>query len=151
MNVHAKPARRTRLMAAAAALVATGLAAQAASAQPAAAAPAAAANPIEADGTVNVPTFQLPPSIYLSDQAKASLPRKPTDMEGPMYQALASGKAGEMRARIGEFMAPTIKHHAELYPVTMTPTTIAGVPAVRVTPVKPIPAANKKKILLNLP
>ena len=147
MNLHAKRNLRARLTSAAAALAVSGLAA-AASAQPSAAPPA---NPIEADGTVNVPSFRLPPSIYLSDQAKAALPRKPTDMEAPMHQALASGKAGEMRARVGEFMAPTIKHHAELYPVTMTPTTIAGVPAVRVTPVKPIPAANKKKILLNLP
>lgn len=140
---------RTRLMTAVAAM-AVGLGAHAASAQPAAQA-APAANPIAADGTVNVAPFELPPSIYLSEQAKASLPRKPTDMEAPMHAALASGQAGAMRAKIGQYMAPTIKHHAELYPVTMTQTTIAGVPAVRVTPVKPIPAANKKKILLNLP
>lgn len=140
---------RAHLLAAAAA-VAVAVAGPAATAQPTTAAPAAA-NPIEADGTVNVAPFRLPPSIYLSDQAKAALPRKPTDMEAPMHQALASGQAGAMRAKIGEFMAPTIKHHAELYPVTLAPTTIAGVPAVRVTPVKPIPAANRKKILLNLP
>ena len=151
MKLHAKRGLRARLTTAAAALAASGLAAQAAGAQPPVTAAAPAANPIAADGTVKVAPFELPPSIYLSEQAKASLPRKPTDMEGPMYQALASGKAGEMRARIGEFMAPTIRRHAELYPVTMTPTTIAGVPAVRVTPVKPMPAANKKKILLNLP
>lgn len=147
MKVHTKSGLRTRLTtAAAAAAIALSLAAHAASAQP-----APAANPIEADGTVNVPGFQLPPSIYLSDQAKAALPRKPSDMEEPMFRALASGQAGAMRAKIGEFMAPTIKHHVELYPVTMAVTTIAGVPAVRVTPVKPAPAANKQKILLNLP
>jgi monoterpene epsilon-lactone hydrolase len=117
------------------------------------AAPAAGADSgnIEADGTVDVPAFRLPPSIYLSDKAKAALPRKPLDMEEPMNRALAAGNAGAMRARIGEFMAPRIKHHVELYPVTMRSADIAGVPAVFVTPVKPIPAGNRSKILLNLP
>ena len=117
------------------------------------AAPAAGAESgnIEADGTVDVPAFRLPPSTYLSDQAKAALPRKPLDMEEPMNRALAAGNAGAMRARIGEFMAPRIKHFVELYPVTMRSEDIAGVPAVYVTPVKPIPAANRNKILLNLP
>ncbi|CAN7500840.1 alpha/beta hydrolase fold domain-containing protein [Phenylobacterium sp. LjRoot219] len=151
MKIDTKRGLRARLLTAAAALAVIGVSAHAASAQPAPAAPAAGGGTIEADGTVNVAPFQLPPSIYLSEKAKAALPRKPTDPQEQMYRALQAGKAGEMRARIGEFMAPTIKHHADLYPVTMAPTTIAGVQAVRVSPVKPIPAANKKKILLNLP
>src|SRR5579862_844739 len=57
---------------------------------------------IEADGTVNVAGFQLPPSLYLSEQSKAALPRKPTDPEVLMDQALAAGKAGDMRARRSE-------------------------------------------------
>lgn len=134
---------------AAAALLAGGLATSGAAAQPAP--PPSAGGGIEADGTVEVPAFRLPPSLYLSDAAKASLPRKPTDMEEPLYRALQAGNAGAMRARIGEFMAPQIKHHADLYPVTMKPGTIAGVPAVWVTPVKPMPAANRSKIMLNLP
>ena len=36
-------------------------------------------NPIEADGTVNVPGFRLPPSTYLSEEARKSLPRRPVD------------------------------------------------------------------------
>src|ERR1700741_4274128 len=78
---------------------------------PAALASAPAVNPIEADGTVHVPGFPLPPSIYLSPEARAALPRRPTDMEAPMMQALAAGKAPEMRARIGAFIAPKIKHY----------------------------------------
>ncbi|CAN7460463.1 alpha/beta hydrolase fold domain-containing protein [Phenylobacterium sp. LjRoot225] len=144
------PGLRSRLACAAAALAVSGLSAHGAGAQPA---PPAGAQPgtIEADGTVNVPTFQLPPSIYLSDEAKAALPRKPSDPEEPMFRALASGSAGAMRAKIGQYMAGTIKHHADLYPVTMRETTIAGVQAIVVTPVKPVPAANRRKILLNLP
>jgi len=141
---------RTKVKSAAAALLFSALAAQAAGAQPAAA-PAGEGGTIEADGAVNVPAFQLPPSIYMSDQAKAALPRKPTDPEGPMYQALAAGKAGALRARIGEFMGPQIKHEIDLFPVTTRAATIAGVPAIYVTPVKPMPAANRRKIMLNLP
>lgn len=158
MQVYKKPARGQRLFssslpaagrALAAALLLSGAAAQSAGAQ--AAAPAAGGGSIEADGTVDVPGFRLPPSIYASAEAKAAMPRKPTDPEELMFKALAAGNAGAMRARIGEFMAGTIKHHADLYPVTMRPDTIAGVPAVYVTPVKPMPAANRSKIMLDLP
>ncbi len=71
---------------------------------------AGSAGTIEADGTVVVPSFRLPPSVYLSDEAKAALPRKPTDPEEIMYKALAAGKAGEMRARVSEAVAPRVKH-----------------------------------------
>jgi len=106
---------------------------------------------IETDGTVIVPSFSLPPSIYLSNPAKAALPRQPTDPEAGMFQALAAGKVGELRKRMPELMAARTRHLVDLYPVTMRTTTIAGVPAVYATPVKPVPAANKHKILLNLP
>lgn len=68
-----------------------------------------------------------------------------------MVRALASGKVGEFRKRMPEYMAPRIKHLTALYPVTLRNAEIAGVSAVYVTPVKPMPAANRKKILLNLP
>lgn len=106
---------------------------------------------IEPDGTVVVPSFQLPPSLYMSDAAKTALPRKPTDPEEGMFHALASGQAGEMRKRMPEYMAPRLKHLSDLYPVTMRDTTIAGVSAVVATPVKPIPKSNRRKIMLNLP
>jgi acetyl esterase/lipase len=150
--------RSATALAWAAAGLALGLAASRAAAQPAPAAgglmapvPSAAGGGIEPDGTVDVPAFRLPPSIYLSDQAKAALPRTPTDPETMMFRALAAGQAGALRARIGEFMAPQIKHHVDLFPVTMRPATIAGVPAIYVTPVKPIAPANRGKILLDLP
>lgn len=106
---------------------------------------------IEPDGTVIVPSFRLPPSIYVSEEAKMALPRTPTDPETGMMQALASGKVGELRKQMPQFMAPRINHLVELYPVTMRTTEIAGVPAVIATPVAPLPGDNKGKILLNLP
>ena len=112
---------------------------------------AAASAGVEADGAVDVPAFRLPPSAYLSPEAKAALPRKPFDQEDALARALKAGNVGAFRGRMGQFMAGEIKHHADLYPVTLQPGQIAGVPAVYVTPVKPMPAANRKKILLDLP
>lgn len=106
---------------------------------------------IEADGTVNVPAFALPPSAYLSDEAKKALPRTPTDPEAGIWQVLASGRTGEIRKQLPKLMAARVKHLTDLYPVTTRTTEIAGVAAVIATPVKPIPRANRRKILLNLP
>lgn len=112
---------------------------------------APATGAIEPDGTVVVPSFRLPPSIYLSDEARKALPRTPTDPEAPMMQALASGQAGAMRARIGQFMAPRLDRLKAMYKVTTREGEIAGVPTVHATPVGGVPGGNAKKILLNLP
>jgi epsilon-lactone hydrolase len=106
---------------------------------------------IEADGTVVVPSFELPPSVYMSEESRKALPRKPTDMEAGMFQALAAGKVGELRNRMPEIMGPRLKKLTDMYGVTTRVGEIAGVPAVYATPVKPMPKANAKKILLNLP
>ena len=79
------------------------------------------AGSIEPDGTVNGPAFKLPPSIHASDEAKKTMPRRPTDREAPMIAALAAGKAGEIRARIGEYMGPKIdKPNAQFGVATRT-------------------------------
>lgn len=136
------------IAAAAAGLLACGHALAQASPAPSA---AGSVSPIDADGSVTVPSFSLPPSVYLSEEAKAALPRKPSDPQAPLRMALKAGKAGEMRARMKEFMGAKTAHLISLYPVTLTDTTIAGVPAVRIRPTGGIPAGNAKKVLLNLP
>ncbi len=106
---------------------------------------------IAPDGTVNVPPFRLPPSIYMSEAARDALPRVPADPQAGMQQALAAGKAGALRSQLPQLMAPRVNHLAGLYPVRTRSTEIAGVPAVIATPLAPMPAGNAKKILLNLP
>jgi acetyl esterase/lipase len=106
---------------------------------------------IESDGTVNVAGFPLPPSAYMSEEARKALPRTPADPEAPMYQLLASGRAGEVRKQLPGLMAARVGRLADRYPVKMRTTEIAGVPAVIATPAGQIPPANRKKILLNLP
>jgi epsilon-lactone hydrolase len=106
---------------------------------------------IESDGTVVVAPFKLPPSIYMSEDAKKALPRTPSDPEALMLRALAAGQVGELRKRMPELMGARTKKLADMYGVTTRAAEIAGVPAVYATPAKPVPAANRKKILLNLP
>jgi epsilon-lactone hydrolase len=113
--------------------------------------PAPARGTIKPDGTVLVPSFELPPSIYVSPEALNAMPKAASDPEAMMFQALKAGKAGEMRARIGEFMKPRHDRLKEMYRVESHTGDIAGVPAVWMKPVAGVPSANRRKLLLNLP
>lgn len=110
----------------------------------------AADGSIEADGTVVVPSFRLPPSIYLSDQARKALPRTPTDQEAPM-RALKPEQIGPIRKQMGQILASRLNPLKEKFGVTTREAEIAGVPAVYATPTGGVPKANTGKILLNLP
>ena len=106
---------------------------------------------IEADGTVIVPSFRLPPSIYASDEAKAKMPRTPADPEEGMYRALAAGTVAQSRAQIGKIMASRLEPLLRTYGVSTKAGTIAGVPTVTAMPAGGVPAENRGKVLLNLP
>ncbi|RSU55024.1 alpha/beta hydrolase fold domain-containing protein [Sphingobium yanoikuyae] len=111
----------------------------------------AAPGAIEPDGTVHVPGFRLPPSIYLSEAAKKALPRTPTDPEEPMMRAVAAGQAGALRQRMPQLVAPRINALKAMYKVTTREEQIAGIPAVRAIPAAGVAPGNRRKILLNLP
>lgn len=111
----------------------------------------AASGTIDPDGTVNVPAFRLPPSIYLSEAAKKALPRTPTDPEEPMMRAVAAGQAGALRQRMPQLVAPRIDALKAMYKVTIRDEQIAGISAVRASPAAGVAPGNRKKILLNLP
>jgi epsilon-lactone hydrolase len=104
---------------------------------------------IEADGTVVVPSFRLPPSIYLSDQAKALLPRAPTDMlsvlRAPPQQLVA------MRDRMPEAVAPRLAELKRTYGVATRDGTLAGLPATWARPATGVAAGRSRKLLLNFP
>jgi acetyl esterase/lipase len=106
---------------------------------------------IEPDGTVVVPSFRLPPSVYLSEEAKKALPRTPSDPEEPMMKAVAAGQAGALRQRMPQLVAPRIDRLKQMYGVVTSEEDIAGVPAVRARPAGGVPKGNAGKILLNLP
>jgi acetyl esterase/lipase len=106
---------------------------------------------IKPDGTVVVPSFELPPSIYVSDEAKKAMPKAPTDPEAQMRQLLAAGQIPAIRPKIGQYMAAQINPLKAMYKVETRDAVIAGVPAVYATPIGGVPKANAAKILLNLP
>jgi acetyl esterase/lipase len=110
----------------------------------------AASGAIEADGTVVVPSFRLPPSIYLSDEARKAQPRTPTDPEA-MMRSLPPERIGPLRLQMGQIMAPRLDPLRAKYKVVTRNAEIAGVPAVYATPAGGVPKANAGKILLNLP
>lgn len=109
------------------------------------------AQTIKPDKTVVVPSFELPPSIYISDAGKSAMAKVPTDPEEQMLQMLAAGVVPSIRPKIGQYMAPQINRIKALYPVVTRDAVIAGVPAVYVTPASGVPKANASKIMLNLP
>jgi acetyl esterase/lipase len=109
------------------------------------------AGSIAPDKTVIVPSFNLPPSVYVSAEAKAAMPAKPTDPEEQMLKMLDAGMVPAIRPKIGQYMAPQIDRIKALYKVKTRDAVIAGVPAIYVTPAGGVSKANSAKILLNLP
>ena len=113
----------------------------------------AAANPssrpIEADGSVNVPSFRLPPSEYMSAEAKAALPRVPSDMFEVLRQSPKDVTA--LRTNLPRLVAGRVAQLKRMYKVETEERAIAGVPAVWTRPMAGITPAKSGKILLNLP
>jgi acetyl esterase/lipase len=117
-------------------------------------APAGAQTPapaIERDGAVNVPAFVLPPSPYLSEEARKALPKSARDDSQFLARAVAAGTIPRLRETMAKISAPAVKRLRETYPVTTEPTIIAGVKAVRIRPTSGVSKANRGKVLINLP
>lgn len=110
-----------------------------------------AVNPIESDGTVNVPAFRLPPSVYVSDEAKQALPRKPLDMGAALDRIAQGGNAQRIRMAYANSMARQVDALRKQFNVTTEEVTIAGIHGFRARPVGGVPRANPNKILIHLP
>jgi epsilon-lactone hydrolase len=107
--------------------------------------------PIAEDGTVSVPAFKLPPSVYLSPEAKASLPRRPRD-GGAFLDSIATGQQGDVGAMRARTSAGALSGAAEVsrkYGVTFEAVTIGGRPGVWTRPKARAP--GRPKVLINLP
>jgi epsilon-lactone hydrolase len=106
----------------------------------------AAGPTFQADGTVNVPAFQLPPSPLSSPEAQAQQRAR-----ARMPVALATGQEPDIatrRAQIEAMMAPRIAAMRKLYPVTITDDRIGGVAVKIITPAGRAPV--KGRVLINL-
>jgi acetyl esterase/lipase len=105
------------------------------------------AKPIfSADGTVEVPSFRLPPSEYASAEARRSLslrgstpprPEPPADLDINM-----------VRKGLDDALAPQVARMRDLYPVTIEEEEIDGVPVRIITPEDG--EFDPKRVLMNL-
>ena len=105
---------------------------------------------IESDGTVVVPSYRLPPSPYMSPEAKKSLPRQVSEDSNSGAEMMTNEAASAQRQAAVKNSAAWIQLIRDRYPVNTEEVTIAGVHAYRVTPSGGIPKHNRGKILINL-
>lgn len=128
------------------ATLAWGLAGTSLTAQDPAPAPTAPARPtFEADGTVNVPAFKLPPSPFLSPEALAMQQMRAQMKPPPLSPEMDIAKA---RAGVEAMMGALVGPMRQRYAVDVAETTIAGVRTRVVTPQgKPF---DKDRVLINV-
>ncbi|CAD7337905.1 alpha/beta hydrolase [Sphingomonadales bacterium 56] len=108
-------------------------------------------NPIETDGTVNVPAFRLPPSVYLSEEAKKALPRRPLDANDMLTQLIEKRRVPATREMMTRGAASMVRKLAEEYRVNYREVTVGGVHGYLITPDKRSGRGKNGNILINLP
>lgn len=94
---------------------------------------------------VHVPAFDLPPSRYMSEEAKQALASAIRDHYGGGYAATIE------KARIGDTISSSpVEHLRAIYPVEVTERVISGVRTRIVEPKSGIARQNRRRVLLNL-
>jgi acetyl esterase/lipase len=83
------------------------------------------------DGTVRVPSFDLPPSNYMSEGAKAFLKTRVLGISGVPS---GEGDIESVRRNLDLLMSPAVSQVKNQYPVNIAEETIAGVPTRVFTP-----------------
>jgi acetyl esterase/lipase len=97
------------------------------------------------DGSVRVPSFELPPSPFLSPEALALLRHRAAM---PAEFGSMDPDAVRARARLAEMLAPQVARVLAAYPANVEESTIAGVPVRIVTPREG--QADRRRVLINL-
>jgi acetyl esterase/lipase len=99
----------------------------------------------DAEGTVHVPAFELPPSALSSKEAQEFMKLR---ARRPSALPTEDPDIARSRARLDDMLAPQIASMRKRYPVDVVEGSIAGVPVRIVTPQgKP---ADPRHVLINL-
>ncbi|WP_340589039.1 alpha/beta hydrolase fold domain-containing protein [Erythrobacter alti] len=106
---------------------------------------------IEKDGTVVVGSFRLPPSVYLSEEAAASLPREASDPQAMLSLILNAPDPAAIRPMAGRSMVPMHEMMRQTYGVTTEAGEIAGVPVMWAIPTGESAGSNSDKVMINFP
>jgi acetyl esterase/lipase len=103
---------------------------------------------VDEDGTVHIPAFSIPPSSYMSEQAKKNL------INGAHERAEntlgSSPSIDELRAWFDNKIQKKVEHLEATYPVNIERHQIAGVRADVVTPREGLPRRHENQVLINL-
>lgn len=97
---------------------------------------------VQPDGTVELPAQPVPPSQFLTPEAKAYLNQHLHDMLDPEKLKQDNG--------VPRFMMGYLEREKALYPLKMDDTKIAGVHAYVYTPTGGVTGKNEKRVLINL-
>lgn len=100
--------------------------------------------PVDSQGTVHVPAFDVPLSSYMSERAKASF------IEQARQPSMGARDIGELRRLFEEHDRPLMERSTALYAVDIRDRSFAGVHTRVVTPKGGIPRRNRNRVLLNL-
>ena len=118
---------------------------------------------VEADGTVHVPAFDLPESVYLSDASRAAM-KYFREVYGPEFGTFPRGcpnlfevaddpeaaRAARQCVADGYYETSIYKDTRAKHPVEITGETIAGVYTEVFVPERGIAAANKNRLLISI-
>lgn len=99
----------------------------------------------EKDGTVRAPAFTLPPSIFMSEEARQQLRARAGQ---PSFEMPTNIDITSMRKGMEMFLSPQVAAMQAKYPADIVETTIAGVPARIVTAKGG--RTDPKHVLINL-
>lgn len=100
---------------------------------------------VRPDGAVTVPGFEIPLSVYMSDEAKHRV------MEQGSHPAQITGSTiAEVRKSVDDWYRAKVERAKKIYPVEIAQQSLAGVRMAAVTPVGGVGARNRDRVLLNL-
>jgi len=109
---------------------------------------------VDPDGTVQIPAFAMPPSSYMSEQAKKAFVAKVHEDHQlkSAYDRLPKSTNDPCPGLqlIDEQHRDFIRHARAMYPVDIREKEIAGVRTDVVMPERDIPARNRQRVLISL-
>lgn len=102
----------------------------------------------EASGAVQVPGFDLPASIFMSEQARKGLVEQLEETR--FIKDLPKNDIKKLRESINARVMPDLKRVRDRYAVEMKDQVFAGVHALVVTPQGGVDAARREQVLINV-
>jgi monoterpene epsilon-lactone hydrolase len=108
------------------------------------------ASRVDAQGVAHLPPVNVPPSSFLSPEAKAKFIKNFAHTATESADGLRKPDAAKLRQHDEEKNAPFVARAQELWPVSIEPKVIGGVRTLVITPKAGIAPENHDRVLINL-